>query len=57
MEAKSLGPDADHPPAVEQYDADCDGVEHGFCAEVEVPLDEPEGVDADCLHAMLERLK
>lgn len=50
MEAETLGPDADHAPAIEQYDADGDEVEHGFCAEVEVALDEPEGVYSDCLY-------
>lgn len=49
VEAEARSPDADHAPAVEQDDADCDGVEHCFCAEVEVALDEPEGVYADCL--------
>ena len=46
VEAESLAPDADHPPAVEEEDADHDGVEHGFGGEGEALLDGPEEVDA-----------
>lgn len=49
MEAKRLGPDTNHAPAVEQDDGDGDGVEHGLCAEAVAALDPPEGVDADGL--------
>lgn len=54
MEAEACGPDSDHAPAVEEDDADCDGVEHGFCAEVEMSLDIPEGVNADCLEGAMD---
>ena len=49
VEAKAGGPDSDHAPAVKQDYADCDDVEHSFRGEVQVALNEPEGIDADGL--------
>ena len=49
MEPESLGPDADHAPAVEQDDCHGDDVEHGFCAQLEPLLAVPEGVYTDSL--------
>ena len=49
VEAEVRAPDADHAPAVEQDDAEHDGVEHGFGGEAEAFLGPPEGVDAQGL--------
>ncbi|GMG11337.1 unnamed protein product [Aspergillus oryzae var. brunneus] len=49
METKFLCPDADHAPTIEQYNCDGNGAEHGFGAEFEALLDEPEAVDPHCL--------
>lgn len=42
MEPEPVGPDANHTPAIEQDAGDCNGVEHGLGAELEVFLTPPE---------------
>lgn len=51
VESKPLRPDADHAPAVEQDDADCDRTEHGLRSELVSLLDEPKGVYTDGLRS------
>jgi hypothetical protein len=49
VESKPLRPDPDHAPAIEQDDADCYGIEHGFCSELISLLDRPERIYTDGL--------
>jgi len=49
METKLVGPDTDHAPAIEQDDAECNGVEHSLSPESITLLGPPECVDADRL--------
>ena len=49
VEAELLRPDANHAPAVEQYNADCDNHEHSLGREPIAFLNLPEGTDANGL--------
>lgn len=49
MEPKRLGPDADHSPAIEYDDEDCDCVEHSLGTKFVVSLNKPENVNTNCL--------
>jgi hypothetical protein len=46
VEAELLRPDANHPPAIEQDDANGHGIEHSLCREAEAFLYLPEGENA-----------
>jgi hypothetical protein len=49
VEPKLVGPDTDHAPAIEQDDAECNGVKHRLGSESITLLNPPECVDADRL--------
>lgn len=49
VESKPLRPDPDHARAIEKDDADCYGIEHGFCSEFISLLDRPERIYTDGL--------
>ena len=49
VETKSLCPDADHTPAIKQYYANSNCIEHDLSVQLIPTLDPPKRVNASCL--------
>lgn len=52
MESKAIGPDSNHSPTIQKDNAECNGIEHGFCSQFEALLDGPECVNTHGLRFM-----